>query len=101
MKTVALADDLMDRSRLSGAIEGITFARGAGGCAGADLVIVDLTRYASTVTALRAAAPNARIVAFGPHVEDATLAQAADDGADAVFPRSLFFRDPAAAVTEK
>jgi len=101
VKVVALVDDLMDRSRLSGAIEGITFTRTADGCADADVVVVDLARYASTVGAMRAAVPNARIVAFGPHVDDATLAQAGVDGADVVLARSVFFRDPAEAVTEK
>ncbi len=41
---------------------------------------------------MRAAAPGARIVAFGPHVDTEGLAQARRDGADAVLPRSRFFR---------
>jgi hypothetical protein len=44
-------------------------------------------------------APGARIVAFGPHVDDELLAQAERDGADLVLPRSRFFQDPAAAIT--
>jgi hypothetical protein len=95
---VAITTDLMDRSRLSGAIDGIEFARDAAGCAGADVVVVDLARNAALVAAVRAAAPDARIVAFGPHVDTAILDQASRDGADVVLPRSKFFQDPAAAL---
>jgi hypothetical protein len=51
------------------------------------------------VAEVRAAAPDARIVAFGPHVDTALLEQATRDGADAVLPRSRFFQDPTAALT--
>jgi hypothetical protein len=47
---------------------------------------------------VRVVAPDARIVAFGPHVDDAGAEAATAAGADAVLPRSRFFRDPAAAV---
>ncbi len=88
----------MDRSRLVAALPDLSFVRSAEACAGADVVVVDLSRHAQLVAAIRAAAPLAHIVAFGPHVDDETLATARRDGADAVLPRSRFFRDPASAV---
>jgi DNA-binding NarL/FixJ family response regulator len=98
MRIVAITSDLMDRSRISGALADVEFARDAGGCAGADVVVIDLARDAAHVTAVRAAAPDAHIVAFGPHVDAELLAQATRDGADRVLPRSRFFQDPAAAL---
>ena len=62
-------------------------------------MIVDLARFGSEVAALRAAAPAARLVGFGPHVDDATAAAATEAGADVVLPRSRFFRDPGAAIS--
>ncbi len=98
MRIVALITDLMDRSRLSGALGDIEFARDAAACAGADVVVIDLARNADAVAEVRAVVPAARIVAFGPHVDTALLERAAADGADAVLPRSRFFQDPAAAL---
>jgi DhnA family fructose-bisphosphate aldolase class Ia len=98
MRIVAITGDLMDRSRISGSIDGVEFARDAAACAGADVVLIALARDATSVAAVRAAAPAARIVAFGPHVDSDLLAQATRDGADAVLPRSKFFQDPAAAL---
>jgi len=88
----------MDRSRIGGAIEGVEFVRGAATCAGADVVLVDLARFGAEVGAVRKAAPNARVVGFGPHVDEASAEAALDAGADDVMPRSRFFRDPAAAL---
>jgi hypothetical protein len=101
VRIVALVDDLMDRSRVSAAMPDITFSRDSGACVDADVVIVDLARHAGSVASARAAAPTARIVAFGPHVDDVALAQATIDGADVVLARSVFFRDPAVAVTRE
>jgi len=101
MTIVAFVSDLMDRSKVQSAIAEATFARDPAAAAGAGIVIVDLARFADAVAAIRFAAPNARIVAFGPHVDDELLRRARDDGADAVLPRSQFFRDPSAAVTGK
>ena len=99
MKVVAFVTDLMDRSKVQSAVEGVTFARDPAAAAGADVVIVDLARFADKVAEVRAQAPAARIVAFGPHVDDARLDGAREDGADTVMARSQFFRDPAAAVS--
>lgn len=88
----------MDRSKLSAAFTDVEFARDVGGCADADAVIVDLAKHADAVAALRRALPHARIVAFGPHVDDTAIAAAREAGADVVWPRSRFFRDPSAAL---
>jgi len=98
VRTIALASDLMDRSRITAAITDVAFARDVAGCAGADVVIVDLARYGDSVLPLRTALPTARIVTFGPHVDEAAAADALAAGADLVWPRSRFFRDPAAAL---
>ena len=98
MRVVALVDDLMDRSRIAAAIPGVEFARSLTACAGADVVVVDLARHSGDVAGARAAAPAARLVAFGSHVDTAALAGAAAAGADVTLPRSRFFLDPAAAI---
>jgi hypothetical protein len=101
VNVVAFVTDLMDRSRVQAAVPGASFARDPAAAAGAEVVIIDLARFADAVGSIRACAPNARIVAFGPHVDDALLAGAAEAGVDVVLARSQFFRDPAAAVTGK
>jgi hypothetical protein len=99
LRIVALVPDLMDRSRVSAAIANVEFARDVDASTGADVVIVDLARHAGAVGALRAALPDAWIVAFGPHVEEEAAATARAAGADVVWPRSRFFRDPTAALS--
>ena len=88
----------MDRSRISGGIDGVEFARDAAACSGADVVLVDLARFGSDIGAVRNAAPDVRIVCFGPHVDESSAEAAVTAGADVVMPRSRFFRDPAAAL---
>ncbi len=97
VRVVALVDDLMDRSRLA-ALEPITWASGPAGAVDADTVVVDLGRHAAAVGAVRRLAPDAFIVAFGPHVDGPVLEAARSAGADRVLPRSRFFADPAAAL---
>lgn len=89
----------MDRSRLTGHLPGIEFCTETAACADADVVIVDLARSADLVADVRAYAPAARLVCFGPHVDDASAERARTDGADVVLPRSRFFRDPIAAIS--
>jgi DNA-binding NarL/FixJ family response regulator len=98
MRVCALVTDLMDRSRISGAIADAVFVRDPAACAGADVVIVDLAKSGGEVGALRAVAPAAKVVCFGPHVDEASAAAAREAGADVVLPRSRFFHDPAAAI---
>ncbi|MBM3670611.1 MAG: DNA-binding response regulator [Actinobacteria bacterium] len=95
---VALVPDLMDRSRVTAALPDVEFVSDPTAVAGADVIVVDLARHAGDVAAIRAAAPEARVIAFGPHVDDAMLTDASADGADVVMPRSRFFRDPSDAL---
>ena len=91
---VALVPELMDQSRLSAAVtDRIEFVRSIDPIklVKADLVVVDLTRV-DDLSAVRRAAPHSRIVAFGPHVDDAALEAARQAGIDEVMPRSRFFR---------
>ena len=95
---LALVTDLMDQSRIRAALPDVRFVRDPAAVTGADVVVVDLARFADRIPEVRAAAATAWIVAFGPHVDDAGFAVAAAAGADAVVPRSQFFRDPAGTV---
>jgi hypothetical protein len=97
-RVVALAGDLLDQSRIRAAMPGVAFVRSADECAGADVVVVDLARHLDAVARVREVATDARIVAFGPHVDDHAARAADAAGADLVLPRSRFFRDPRAAV---
>jgi len=97
-RIVALVDDLMDRSRLLAAVPDATTIATAAEASGADIVVIDLVRHGDAVSDVRRVAPAARIVAFGPHVDDDLLAAAHDNGADVVLPRSRFFRDPLGAL---
>ena len=94
MRVCALVTDLMDRSKISAAIPDVAFMLDGT----ADVVIVDIARSAQLVPEIRAEMPAARIVCFGPHVDDEAAAAAQAAGADVVMPRSRFFRDPAAAI---
>jgi hypothetical protein len=89
----ALVTDLMDRSKLSAAIPGVQFQLADD----ADVVIVDLAR-GPAIAEIRASHPNARIVAYGSHVDTDSMDAARTAGADDVIPRSKFFRDPGAAI---
>jgi len=97
-RTCALVSDLMDRSRISAALPATEFVRDVAGCAGADVVLVDVARFGGDIPVLRAALPSARLVCFGPHVDDAAATAARAAGADVVLARSRFFRDPHAAL---
>ena len=98
MRVAALVDDLLDRSRITAALPDAATCRDRAAIEDADVIVVDLAHHAPDVAPLRAAWPNARIVAYGAHVDDDALAAAQADGADLALPRSRFFRDPAAAV---
>ena len=95
MRVCALVSDLMDRSRITAAIPDVSFMLDGT----AEVVIVDLAKSAQLVPEIRAEMPAARIVCFGPHVDEAAAADAQAAGADVVMPRSRFFRDPAAAIS--
>jgi hypothetical protein len=91
---VALVPDLMDRSRITAATpHPIEFVKTIDPDQPfeADLVVIDLARVGD-ISSVRRAAPHSRIIAFGPHVDDATLDAGRDAGIDDVMPRSQFFR---------
>jgi DNA-binding NarL/FixJ family response regulator len=98
VRVVALVDDLLDRSRVAEALPDVAFIREVAAAGPADVVLVDVGTHGQELTQLRAASPHARIIAFGRHTDTAALDAARRDGADLVWPRSRFFRDPAAAV---
>lgn len=89
---VAISTDLMDRSKLTGAIVGVRVMRPGGDLGAPDVVIVDLALAGALDAAL---ATGARVLAYGSHVDDSVLAAAVAAGADAM-PRSVFFRRLAA-----
>jgi hypothetical protein len=99
MRVCAFVGDLMDRSRLSGKLPDLEFCTDVAACSDADVVIIDLARGQQLVSVVRAAAPAARLVCFGPHVDEEAAANARAAGADVVLPRSRFFRDPVAAIS--
>ncbi|MGH8978725.1 MAG: DNA-binding response regulator [Acidimicrobiia bacterium] len=99
MRVCALVPDMMDRSRLANAVPGIEFVTDALEAQGADVIVVDLSRRAHTLATLRANSPTARIIAFGPHVDEARFEAAHRDGADRVLARSRFFRDISGSLT--
>lgn len=93
---VALVPDLMDRSRLSSALDQPVAFVGSVDDVPSDaaVVIVDLARGVD-LDALRRVVPDGRIIAFGPHVDGAALEGARAAGIAEVLPRSRFFRDVA------
>jgi DNA-binding NarL/FixJ family response regulator len=94
VKVALIGADLMDRSRITAALPDADLADAES----ADVIVVDIARALDQVAITRAASPRARIVCFGPHVDDASADAARAAGADVVLPRSKFFRDISAAV---
>lgn len=70
----------------------------------ARLVLVDLSQPglspAEVVSTVRQGAPLAKIVAFGPHVEEGLLAAARDAGCDLVMTNGEFHRQQAAILAK-
>lgn len=87
-RVVAITTDLMDRSKITGALDGVRVVRPGGDIGDADVVLVDLALPGALE---QASATGARVLAYGSHVDEATLAAARAAGAEAM-PRSLFFR---------
>jgi DNA-binding NarL/FixJ family response regulator len=95
--------DLMFSSRVLGAASALGLglkivptAAAAADAAGesTQLVLIDLTQpgieITSAVENIRDRAPAAKIIAFGPHVDEDLLSRAATAGCDAVLTRSQF-----------
>lgn len=68
------------------------------------LVIIDLNSpgndVATIVSAVRAVAPQARIVSYGPHVDHERLESAARAGCDQVYSRGQFMQEAARLLAE-
>ena len=96
MKVVALTPDLGDRGRIESLLPDadVTFVGAAAllpsAAAGADVVLVDLTRAGAVDVLDEVVGLGIRVVAYGPHVDTALLAAATAAGAEAV-PRSRLF----------
>lgn len=102
-----LSDDLMFTSRITGTArdQGITIKVARNAAALETLVrecvpscvLLDLANPAliigDTVQALKTAAPTAFLVAYGSHVDTATLGAARAAGCDVVLPRSRFVEE--------
>lgn len=87
MTIVAVTTDLMDRSKITAAFDDVRVVRPGADLGGAEVILVDLA-----VGVLDdAVATGARVLAYGSHVDEETLAAARDAGAEAM-PRSRFFR---------
>ena len=102
-KIVFLSSDLMFSSRVGGAAKQLNLelvlvpnvaSLPAKITADCGLVLLDLTldglNLPSVVKAVKSAAPQAKVVAYGAHVDHAGLADAADAGCDLVLTRNQF-----------
>lgn len=87
----AFVPDLMDQSKVKGAIPGVVMLRTPAKVAEstADVVIVDLSRpgIIDSVSGLEG-----WVIGFGSHVDDTLLEAARAAGCDEVLPRSVFFK---------
>ena len=91
---IAYVPDLMDRSRLGGLGDAVTFVSTIaqiGDATHGDTVIVDLGRDGAVTAAGAAAARGARVIGFAAHVDDELLNSAKAAGIEAL-PRSRFFK---------
>ena len=96
ISVVAHVPDLMDRSKLTGAVTGsVRFVSDpadlVGEAAGADVVVVDLNRAGVLDVLADVSALGVRVVGFGSHVDDDLLDEARAAGCDQVLTRSVFF----------
>jgi hypothetical protein len=97
MRVMAYVPDLMDRSKVASAAPEAVFVarpeelvvRASPG----DVAVVDLGRPGAVEVLPALVGTEARVIAFGSHVDKATLATAQAAGCDEVRPRSAFFRD--------
>jgi hypothetical protein len=96
MIVVALTPDLADRARIAAAVPDARFVGAAAllprAAEGADVVLVDLSRFGVLQVLEEVVALGGRVVGYGPHVDTDLLAAAIAAGVEAV-PRSRFFRD--------
>lgn len=97
-RIVVVANDLMDRSRISGALGVVTFCLATEIPLDATTVIIDTKLSAQDVVVAKDRVPSARVICFGPHVNHKIAEDARQLGADLVLTRSVFFSNPKAVV---
>lgn len=94
-RVAAHVPDLMDRSRIAGASPDVVFVARADAlpeaAAGADVVVVDLSRAGVVEVLPDLAAAGVRVVGFASHVDRPLLAAARAAGCGEVLARSAFF----------
>ncbi len=88
MTVYAISSDLMDGSKIRSGIDGVQMVRPGESLDDATVVLVDLALDGALGAAL---ATEARVLAYGSHVDGDTLDAATAAGAQAM-PRSVFFR---------
>jgi len=91
-EVIVFAPDLMDRSRISGALPHARFVRTVAELLSApaeSLVLVDLGR-AGVIEMIPSL--SATVIGFASHVDDALIQAGRDAGCAEVLPRSRFFR---------
>jgi hypothetical protein len=96
MKIAVATNDLMDRSRITAAIPDVEviFVRTPDalvGLAGVDVLVVDLSKRGAHDALAGIVASGVRVIAYGSHVDRATLDAARAAGVTEVLPRSAFF----------
>ena len=90
----AYAPDLLDRSKIAGAVPGCRFVSSPDalvGLAGVDTVIVDLSKRGVLDVLPALVQSGARVVAYGRHTSKDLLAAAKDAGVTDVLVRRQFF----------
>jgi DNA-binding NarL/FixJ family response regulator len=87
---LAYIPDLMDRSRVSAAVEGVEFVKAPGDVSRADVVVVDLGRPGA-LEAVADLGPGVRSIGFASHVDRSLMERAEQAGVGEVLPRSRFF----------
>ncbi len=103
----ALTADLMFAARIRSVAPGAAAVQSLKGLlanvgGGTRLVLVDMQarEAVAAIEQVRERAPSARVVAFGPHVNEAALAAAEGAGAHRVMPRGAFVRELPVLVAE-
>jgi DNA-binding NarL/FixJ family response regulator len=96
MKIAVATPDLMDRSRITSAVPDVEVVFVASpdalvGLAGVDAVVVDLGKRGALDALPAIVAAGTRVIAYGSHVDRATLDAARAAGVTEVLPRSAFF----------
>ncbi len=93
-RVAAYTPDLMDRSKISAAVDDCRFVSSPEalvGLASIDTVLVDLSKRGVLEALAGIVSGGIRVIAYGSHVDKAVLAQAEAAGAHEVLPRSAFF----------